>query len=226
MSENDTIKGLAKNTMGCTLGLAMFGVGVYLTIQANIGVYPWDVLIIGLSKSTGIIYGNISILINVALILIDLFLLQEKIGLGSVIDALIIGKVVDLLNWLDVLPTMNGNIAVRIIIFLVGISIEGFSQYFYMKAALCAGPKDTLFIGLSRRLPKLSIGTVNALLLLTVMAVGWLLGGPVGIGTIIAPFGMGLMQNLTFKVMHFNPKNVKHQSITATWKVIIASVKA
>lgn len=226
METNDTVKSIAKNTVTCTSGLILFGVGVYLTIQANLGVSPWDVLFLGISKSTGILYGNVTIFVNIFILLIDLLVLREKIGLGSIIDALIVGKVVDILNWLDILPLMNGNIAVRILVLFLGIAIEGFSQYLYMKAALCAGPKDTLFIGLARKMPRLSIGAVNAALMLTVMIIGWLLGGPVGIGSLISPFGTGAMQNLTFKVMKFDPKSVKHQSILGTWKVLKAAVKA
>ena len=82
---------LLKKTLLAAIGLICFGAGVYLTIQANIGVAPWDALNLGLSKTFGILYGTASVGVSVILILIDL-LLKEHIGIGTILDAVLVGK--------------------------------------------------------------------------------------------------------------------------------------
>lgn len=95
---------LLKKTLLAAIGLICFGAGVYLTIQANIGVAPWDALNLGLSKTFGILYGTASVGVSVILILIDL-LLKEHIGIGTILDAVLVGKTVDFLNWFDLIPS-------------------------------------------------------------------------------------------------------------------------
>ena len=89
-----------------------------------------------------------------------------------------------------------------------------------MKAGLSCGPRDSLQIALGKRMPKLPIGVVNIILLLVVFIIGYFLGGPFGIGTLLAPFGIGIMQDVVFKITKFDPKAVKHQSIFDSFKIL------
>lgn len=100
---NDTPAGLIKNVIMCSAGLFFFAFGVYMTIQANIGVGPWDVLGQGVARQTGILYGNVLIIISLCVLAIDVFL-REPIGLGMLLDTFIVGKAVNLFNYLDVIP--------------------------------------------------------------------------------------------------------------------------
>lgn len=138
---------LLKKTLLAAIGLICFGAGVYLTIQANIGVAPWDALNLGLSKTFGILYGTASVGVSVILILIDL-LLKEHIGIGTILDAVLVGKTVDFLNWLDLIPSQE-NIWAGIVMMLIGFFIMGLSQVIYMKAGLCCGPRDSLLLACS-----------------------------------------------------------------------------
>ena len=171
---------LLKKTLLAAIGLICFGAGVYLTIHANIGVAPWDALNLGLSKTFGILYGTASVGVSVILILIDL-LLKEHIGIGTILDAVLVGKTVDFLNWLDLIPSQE-NIWAGIVMMLIGFFIMGLSQVIYMKAGLCCGPRDSLLLACSRRIRKIPIGAVNVLILAVVLFAGWRLGGPIGLG--------------------------------------------
>ena len=106
---NTTRKAIFISSLNAAIGLMMFGFGVHLTIQANLGAQPWDTLFLGIAGLTGIKYGNISVMLSVVLILIDIFVLHEQIGLGTILDAFIVGKTVDLFNRLGWIPTMNGS---------------------------------------------------------------------------------------------------------------------
>lgn len=221
---NNTRLDILKNSLLATGGLMSFACGVYLVIQANIGAAPWDVFCIGLSQTCGILYGNASILISIVLIVIDL-LMKEKIGIGTILDAIVVGKTVDLLNWLDIVPKQE-KIWISIIMLIAAFFLEGFSQYLYMKAGLSCGPRDSFQIALGRRMPKIPIGVVNIFILITVLIIGYFLGGPVGIGTILAPVGIGLMQQLAFNMMKFEPKNITHQNIIQSARIIFKKKEA
>ena len=220
---NKTVGDLAFNSIRAAAGLALFGFGTYLTIQANIGVSPWDTFSIGLSKTLGILYGNAAIIISLSLVIIDL-LMHERIGIGTLLDAVIVGKTVDLLNWLNVVKPIE-NIWLSLAVFFLGMFIQAASQYLYMRAGLCCGPRDTLQVGLARRMPKLGVGTVNIFIQAVVLIIGYLLGGPIGIGTVLGALVTGVFQNLIFKFMKFEPRTVIHQSLVGSWKLITGKIK-
>lgn len=226
MRKNDSTKNILLNSVSAAFGLMLFGFGIYLTIQANIGVDPWSVLCFGVSGSLNILYGNASILIALVLIVVDVAM-GEKIGIGTLLDAVVVGKTVDLLNWLDIIPKCTSLIP-SLIMLLAAFFIMGWSQYFYMKSGLCCGPRDSFQITLGRRMPKVPMGAVYGIILLAVLILGLLLGGKssVGIGTIISPVASGFLQQLAFNIMHFEPKDVEHQSIVKTLSVIFGKKKS
>ena len=94
---NSTRSDILKNSLLASVGLLLFGLGVYLTIQANIGVAPWDALSLGLSSTLGMSFGNAAVMVSFLVVGVDL-LLREKIGIGMLLDAVLVGKTVDLLN--------------------------------------------------------------------------------------------------------------------------------
>lgn len=216
--QNQTPGSILKNSLLAAFGLFGFGVGVYLTIQANIGVAPWDTFYLGVNKVTGIQYGTISVAVSFIVIAIDL-LLKERIGIGMLLDAVVVGKTVDLMNCLDLVPAQQ-NLFAGILVMLLGLFIMGFSQYMYMTAGLCCGPRDSLLVALGKRMPKVPIGIVSTGILLTVFILGWLLDGPIGVGTIIAVVLQGNIMQLAFNIMKFEPKDVVHQDLLQSMKVI------
>ena len=218
--QNQSLVSILKNSLLAAFGLFGFGVGVYLTIQANIGVAPWDTFYLGINKVTGIQYGNISIPASIIIILIDVFVLKERIGIGTLLDAVVVGKTVDLMNWLNLVPAQQ-NIIVGVILMLIGLFIMGFSQYLYMQAGLSCGPRDSMLVGISKKIPKVKVGYIGTAILITVFILGWLLDGPIGVGTIIAVALQGTLMQVAFNIMKFDPKDITHQDLIQSLKVIL-----
>ena len=216
--DNDTVKKIILNMLMATVSLFINGFGVYLTIQANIGASPWDVLNLGLSNSFGILYGTASIIVSFTILGIDI-LMREPIGIAMIIDSIVVGKAVDLFNRIHVVEKCS-SIKVAIPVMILGLFIMGYTQYAYMSASLGCGPRDTLLIGLTRRTKRVSIGLVSICLLATATLVGWLLGGPVGIGTIICAFGMGPIMQFAFFTVKFNATEIRHQTIIESCKIL------
>ena len=171
------------------LGLLVFSFGVHLTIYANIGLAPWDCLGMGIARHTPLNYGLAMTVLSLLILGIDL-LLKEKIGYGTVIDALLTGNFVQMFNDLNPFEE-NHNVLLGVALMLVGFVFMALGMYIYMKGEQCCGPRDSLLVGIGKRLPRIPIGIVEILLWAVVLLAGWLLGGPVGIGTLISALGLG-----------------------------------
>lgn len=203
---------------GAALGLFFFGFGVYLTIQANIGVGPWDALNLGVAETLHIQYGTASIALSLMILLIDL-LLRGRIGVGMILDALIVGKTVDLFNWLAPVQKMSGWFS-GLLLMLAGLIVEGFSLYLYMRTALGCGPRDTLLVQLKKLLPKIPIGLISIVILAVVTLIGWKLGGPVNFGTLVCALLTGPIMQAAFRTVRFKAEDVEHQDIVTTMMIL------
>lgn len=215
---NQTRKSIFLNSLQAAFGLFSFGFGVYLTIQANIGAGPWDVFDLGLSGTFGITYGTAAIIFSLIILVIDICL-REPIGIGMFLDAFIVGKAVDLFNWLELIKPLE-NMLVGVLVMLLGLFIMGFAQFIYMRAALGCGPRDTLLVALAKRMPRIPIGLISVAILAVVTFAGWRLGGPIGIGTLICAFLTGPIMQLDFKLARFEPTSVQHQKLMESFAII------
>lgn len=199
-------------------GLLVFALGVHMTIRANLGLAPWDCLGMGIAGHTALNYGLAMTVMSVLILLIDI-LLKERIGFGTIIDALLTGNFIQLFNDLDPFPETK-SIFFGILIIVAGLALMAVGQYFYMLSAQCCGPRDALLVGLGKRLKRLPIGAVQIILLGTVLLIGWLLGGPVGLGTIVTTFGSGVVMQIIFNLIKFEPRKIEHQSVIETVRVL------
>ena len=216
---NTTRKEIIRNMILASFGLFVFAIGVYLTIQANIGVAPWDVLNQGLTKRTGFLYGNVMIMVSLTVILLDV-LMKEPIGMGMLLDTLVVGKTVDLMNYLNLVKprqTLWGGA----LLLIAGIFLLAIGMRIYMALGLGCGPRDTFLVALCKRFPKLSIGALNVIMWATVTVIGWFLGGQVGLGTIVSVVAMGPVLNTLCKLTNFNAADVVHQNLLKTLKILI-----
>ncbi len=200
------------------LGLLVFSLGVHLTIYANIGLAPWDCLGMGIANHTPLNYGIAMTLIAVTILVIDL-ILRERIGFGTVIDALLTGNFVQMFNTVDPLPA-NDNMWIGIGVMLLGFVFMALGMWIYMSAGQCCGPRDSLLVALGKRLPKIPIGIVEVLLWSVVLLAGWLLGGQVGIGTLISTFGAGLVMQLVYTLIRFEPRELHHKGLLETVRIL------
>ena len=210
MNRKDVILGWIR----IIFGLIVFSLGVHLTIRANLGLAPWDCLGMGLANQTPLNYGLSMTITAIICLIIDL-LMKEKIGFGTIIDALFTGNCVQVFNDLDHFPETT-NVFIGILIIIAGLTLMAVGQFFYMSAGQCCGPRDALLVGLGKRLSFLPIGAVLVILYGTVLLIGWLLGGPVGIGTIVTTFGSGVVMQMVFNALKFEPRDVDHQSVFQT----------
>lgn len=205
-----------KRFSGLILGLFLYAVGIYLSIQANIGLAPWEAFSMGISIISGISFGDIVLLTGIIIIGID-FLLGEKIGFGTLLNALLIGKFVDLIAFFHPIPQMHGYFS-GIAMLLLGQVLIALASYLYIGTAMGCGPRDALMVALCKRFPKAPIGVVRGALEGSVLLIGWLLGAKVGLGTVIAVFGIGFVMQWTFHLLHFDVKSVKHENFADTWR--------
>lgn len=196
------------------LGLVLFSIGSYLTIQANIGLAPWEAFSMGVSAATGTSYGNILVLSGFVILLIDIAF-KEKIGLGTVLDMLLIGKFVDLWRWMGLIPMMK-SFGMGLAMLLLGQVCICVASYFYIGAGFSCGPRDALMVALGKRFPKTPIGLIRGLIEGSVLLVGWLLGAKVGLGTVIAVFGIGFILQFTFRILRFDVTAVTQEDFLQT----------
>ena len=211
MKKNSIKDSLCYKLLRASFGLVGYTVGLYLTIKANIGVAPWDVFALGLGDKLSITLGQATIFISIVVVIADI-LLGERIGWGTVLDAIIVGSVLDFLEILIPIPEFD-NIIVSIVMIIVGLFIMAFFQFFYMSAALSCGPRDTFLVGIGRLLPKIPIGGILVGIEAIVLIIGCLLGGQVGIGTIICVVCTGGIMQIVFNLIKFEPREVIHQGL-------------
>lgn len=215
---DSTINNYVKRTIRLIFGLFLYALGSFLSIQANIGLAPWDAFSMGGSYLTHISYGNIVVISGFVIIAID-FVFKEKIGFGTILNAILIGKFVDLIQFANIVPLM-ANFWLGILMLLLGQFLICVGSYFYIGASLGCGPRDALMVALGKRMPKVPIGVIRGLIEGTVLIIGWLLGAKVGIGTVISVFGIGFILQFTFKLLRFDVKIIKHESVADTVKAM------
>ena len=218
LRQNRTWGAILVNMLIAAVSLFVNGFGVYLTIRANIGAGPWDVLNLGLSKSLGILYGSASIAVSLTILVIDI-LLREPIGIAMFIDAVVVGKSVDFFDRIQAVPR-PASLAAGIPVMLAGLVVMAYTQYTYMIASLGCGPRDTLLVGLAKRARRVPIGAVSIALLSAATLAGWLLGGPVGVGTLICAFCTGPIMQLAFRTVRFDPRVIRHQRLRDSARVV------
>ena len=168
------------------IGLTLFGVGEGLLIVSAAGASPWSVLAQGIYLNVGFSVGIITILISAG-VLIFWIPLNQRPGIGTVLNALIIGLMIDVC--IKFVPTPENYVS-QLLLAIVAVLTVGLGGGIYLVANLGAGPRDGLMVGLQQK-TNLPIAAVRAFLEITVMSIGWYLGGTVGVGTLLFAFGIG-----------------------------------
>ena len=185
----------AEKLARCITGLAFFGFGITLFIRANLGLAPWDIFHKGLSEKLDVSIGLV--IEGVGLLLLLLWIpLRQRPGVGTILNALEIGFVVNLTKPLIGEPDQ---LVIRALMVLAGVLVIAMGSALYIGAGLGSGPRDGLMLGLSKRSiagRQISIRLARTVIELTVMVAGLLLGGSIGIGTLIFMFGIGPLVQL------------------------------
>ena len=166
--------------------MILFGLGEGLLIVSAAGASPWSVLAQGISLNVSASVGITTIFISI-IVLLFWFPLKQKPGLGTILNALIIGFMIDFC--IKFIPTPESYTS-QLLLSITAVLTVGLGGGIYLVANLGAGPRDGLMIGLQRK-TNLPIAVVRSFIEITVMSVGWYLGGTVGLGTLLFAFGIG-----------------------------------
>jgi len=201
------------------IGLFLYALGIVITMRANIGFAPWEVFQSGIAKTMELSIGLVTIFVGLVIIVV-VKIMGEQIGLGTISNMLLIGLFMDVILYIDVIPIIN-NIFYSSIMLIIGLFVISIGSYFYIKTAFGAGPRDSLMVVLARR-TKIPVGICRSLIELSVTLFGWLLGGMVGIGTVMSVIAIGFCIQITFKVFRFNVTAVRHESFMDTYAALFA----
>lgn len=186
------------------LGLCLFGTGIWLGLQADLGVGPWDVLAGGVAEQLDTPFGRTAIGVSVVVFVIGLAA-RVRPGLGTVLNVLVIGAVIDLLLAAPLLDSLGDRgVPLRLTATLGGIALVAAGSALYLGAHLGPGPRDGLMVAIAQR-TGWPVGLARAVLELTVLVLGVALGGPVGVGTVLFALGIGPAVQLAFRVLRQTP---------------------
>ena len=170
------------------LGLMVLAFGISLTIKGKfLGIGPWDVFHYGLFTKFGFTIGTWSIISGLLLLFISSVFNKAWPQIGSFLNMMLLGVFIDLFNWM--LPSID-NLAGATIAFIIGVGLMGYGIGLYVSADLGAGPRDSFMLLIVEKMGW-SIPLVRNGIEVIVFLVGWMLGGPVGVGTVLIAFGLG-----------------------------------
>ena len=192
------------------IGLFMCALGCIMILKADLGLSPWDVLHQGISKTTGITIGQASIGLGITIVLLDIFL-GQPIGLGTVLNFLSIGLFMDMILYLDFIPVKESYLY-RAVLLMIGIFFYAYGTFFYMIQGMGCGPRDG-FMQIITKKTKYPVGSIKNIIELSALGSGWLLGGKVGVGTVVTAISMGIFLQIFFKVYKMDIKTLKHRNI-------------
>jgi uncharacterized membrane protein YczE len=183
------------------IGFAIFGLSIATMIRSNLGTSPWAVLEVAFSNLTGITPGRMSIIVGFV-VLLGALALREKIGWGTLSNILFIGLWEDM--FLGVIPSIQDNLFVQACMLLASIFMMGIATAIYIGVEAGAGPRDSLMLAVHRT-TGVSIRLGRGAIEIMIVLIGWLLGGPLGVGTLIFALLIGPAVQWAFKLFKVQP---------------------
>ena len=183
------------------IGFLLYGLAIALIVRANVGTGTWVVLEVALADILGIKLGTMTVYMGFAVLVLALAL-RERVGWGTLGNILSIGPWLNL--FLDLIPTLKGNLVLQIGIFLLGILVQGIATAVYIGVDAGAGPRDSMMLAIHRK-TGVSVRAARGALEVVVVTIGWLLGGPAGWGTLAFALLIGPSVQWAFKLFHVHP---------------------
>ncbi|PAB60176.1 YczE/YyaS/YitT family protein [Anaeromicrobium sediminis] len=199
-----------RNVVRLILGLFLYALGIALTVQANLGVAPWDAFHQGLSNMIGITFGQASIVVGLIIVFFNI-ILSEKVGIATILNMFLIGLFIDMIFGSGIIQKSN-SIPIGFMMLITGMFVIAIATWLYVGAGLGSGPRDGLMVALTRKTNH-TVGLIRSLIELTALILGASLGGQIGIGTAILAFCIGPIVQITFKLLKFNIREVEHTYI-------------
>jgi uncharacterized membrane protein YczE len=196
--------GFLPRLVGLVAGLFLCAVGVVLFLESELGLPPWDVLHQGVAEQAGISFGAANLVVSLA-VLVLAWRLRAHIGLGTLLNATLIGTFVIALTALEEVDLLSEEpLGTRIALIPLALACFGVGSAFYIGAAMGAGPRDSLMLVVSRRLG-VRIGVARTALEVAALALGFALGGTAGLGTLVFALGIGPAVELSFWLLERTP---------------------
>ncbi|MDR5658687.1 hypothetical protein RH915_04215 [Serpentinicella sp. ANB-PHB4] len=210
VDKNKVVKEVLLRIVKLNIGLFLYAVGIVMAIEAELGLGPWDVFHQGLANIMGITIGQASIIVGFVLVVANSFF-GERLGWGTITNMIFIGLYIDLLMFLEAIPVFSSFLP-SLIMMLSGLFVIGVASYFYIGAGFGTGPRDGLMVVLRKRTNK-SVRFIRNSIEVTASVIGYLLGGTVGLGTVVIAFSIGYFVQFAFKLFKFDISAVEHRFI-------------
>lgn len=198
---------LMKKLPSLFFGLMLYSVGILLMRDAGLGMNPWGVFHMGVSIHTPLTLGQATQAAGLVILLASM-LLKIIPGLGSICNMIFIGFFVDFIDGLNIISTPATFIG-QLTMLMVGVFVSGWATYFYLRVRLGAGPRDGLMEGLVKKTGR-SVWLIRGIIEFIALSVGYFLGGPVGIGTLITATTIGFSVALAFRIGKYDTKGGVH----------------
>jgi len=193
------------------IGFLLYGLAIALIVRADVGTGTWVVLEVALANILGIKLGTMTVYMGFA-VLVFALALRERVGWGTLGNILSIGPWLNL--FLDLIPTLSGNLVLQIGVFLLGVLVQGIATAVYIGVDAGAGPRDSLMLAIHRK-TGVSVRVARGALEIVVVTMGWLLGGPAGWGTLAFALLIGPSVQWAFKLFHVHPHKSEDAVTTA-----------
>jgi len=194
------------------IGFLLYGLALALVIRANLGTTTWLVFEIALADIFGITIGRMTVFVGFAVLILALAL-REKVGWGTLGNILSIGPWLDLCLWL--ISSVTGNLFLQIVFFFAGILVQGIATAVYIGVDAGAGPRDSMMLAI-HRVTGVSVRLARGILEVIVVLIGWMLGGPLGFGTVVFALLIGPSVQWAFKLFNVKPHQPEVEVIEAT----------
>ena len=193
-------------------GFLLYGLALALLIRANLGTSTWLVFEIALADIFGNTIGRMTVFVGFTVLILAL-VMREKVGWGTLGNILSIGPWLDLC--LSLIPSATGNLLLQILFFFAGILVQGIATAVYIGVDAGAGPRDSMMLAI-HRVTGVSIRLARGALELVVVTIGWLLGGPLGVGTLVFAILIGPSVQWAFKLFNVKPHQPEPAAVEAT----------
>lgn len=191
------------------VGFFVMSLGINFNILSGLGLSSWNILHEGLSNHTGLSFGVITQLLGLIILLFSVIFLKTKVGPGTILNILLIGFIIDKFNeFIIIIPE---NLLQQVILIVTGVLLMTMGRALYISSRLGPGPRDGLFVGLSR-VTGIQVKFMKPAIEFTVLLIGYLLGGTFGFGTVLTISVSGYLVQFFFKVFQFDPKEVPNRS--------------
>ncbi len=198
-------------------GFLLYAVAILLELYSNLGMSPWDVLHMGIVRHSILTLGQVSQLVGLFVILLSVFL-KVVPGIGSIFNMIFIGAFVDLIDRMGMIRTPSG-LMLKVLMLLASVALTGAATFFYLRVELGAGPRDGLMEGLVKKLNK-PVWLIRVTIEVSVIIIGFFLGGPVGAGTLVLATTVGPAIQAAFKIGKYDSKKANHMNLLDLYREV------